>query len=117
MNDRAGLVLLVEDEEAFVDALTISLGREGFAVDVARDGVEALERFDEIEPDLVLLDLMLPRLSGIDVCREIRKRSQVPIIMATAKSAEVDAVVGLEVGADDYITKPYRMRELFWRLS
>ncbi len=110
------LILLVEDEEAFVDALTISLSKEGFRVEVARDGAEALQRFDEVQPDLVLLDLMLPRVSGIDVCREIRAKSQVPIIMATAKSAEVDTVVGLEVGADDYVTKPYRMRELVARM-
>ncbi|MGF1600026.1 MAG: response regulator [Acidimicrobiales bacterium] len=110
------LILVVEDEAAFVDALVVSLNREGFRVEVARDGVEALERFDEVEPDLVLLDLMLPRLSGLDVCREIRTRSQVPIIMATARSAEVDTVVGLEIGADDYVTKPYRMRELVARM-
>lgn len=110
------LILLVEDEEAFVDALTISLRKEGFRVEVARDGAEALRLFEEVEPDLVLLDLMLPRVSGIDVCREIRAQSQVPIIMATARSAEVDTVVGLEVGADDYVTKPYRMRELVARM-
>ena len=80
------------------------------------DGFEALQRFDEVQPDLVLLDVMLPRLSGIDVCRQLRKRSHVPIIMVTAKGAEIDTVVGLEVGADDYITKPYRMRELVARM-
>ncbi|MEM7338315.1 MAG: response regulator transcription factor [Actinomycetota bacterium] len=110
------LVLVVEDEEAFIDALTVGLGKEGFRVEVARDGAEGLARFDELAPDLVLLDLMLPRVSGVDVCREIRTRSQVPIIMVTAKSAEVDTVVGLEVGADDYVTKPYRMRELVARM-
>lgn len=110
------LVLVVEDEESFVDALTIGLGREGFRVDVARDGVEAIERFNEREPDLVLLDLMLPRLSGIDVCREIRRTSSVPIIMVTAKASEIDTVVGLEVGADDYVHKPYRVRELIARM-
>jgi two-component system response regulator RegX3 len=78
-------VLIVEDEESFVDALTIGLKREGFRVEVARDGFEALERFDSVRPDLVLLDVMLPRISGIDVCRQLRKRSQVPIIMVTAK--------------------------------
>lgn len=109
-------VLVVEDEEAFIDALTIGLPKEGFTVEVARDGAEALARFDEIEPDLVLLDLMLPRISGLDVCRELRSRSQVPIIMVTAKSAEVDTVVGLEIGADDYVTKPYRIRELVARM-
>lgn len=110
------LILVVEDEEAFIDALTVGLGREGFRVEVARDGAEALARFDELDPDLVLLDLMLPRISGVDVCRQIRSRSQVPIIMVTAKSAEVDTVVGLEVGADDYVTKPYRIRELVARM-
>jgi two-component system response regulator RegX3 len=110
------MVLVVEDEEAFVDALTVGLRKEGFRVEVARDGAEALTRFDELGPDLVLLDLMLPRISGIDVCRELRRRSQVPIIMVTAKSSEIDTVVGLEVGADDYVTKPYRMRELVARM-
>lgn len=109
-------ILVVEDEESFVDALTIALGREGFQVDVARDGAEALAAFGENEPDLVLLDLMLPRVSGIDVCREIRATSKVPIIMLTAKGDEIDTVVGLEVGADDYITKPYRVRELVARM-
>ena len=109
-------VLVVEDEEAFVDALTVALGREGFDVSVARDGAEALEVVDEVDPDLILLDLMLPRVSGVDVSREIRTTSKVPIIMVTAKSDEIDTVVGLEVGADDYITKPYRMRELIARM-
>jgi two-component system response regulator RegX3 len=110
------VVLVVEDEEAFIDALTIGLTKEGFRVEVARDGAEGLARFDELAPDLVLLDLMLPRISGVDVCREIRTRSQVPIIMVTARSAEVDTVVGLEMGADDYVTKPYRIRELVARM-
>ena len=109
-------MLVVEDEESFVDALTVSLRREGFLVHVARDGVAALEAFDEVRPDLILLDVMLPKLSGVDVCREIRKRSQVPIIMVTAKSEEIDAVVGLEVGADDYVSKPYRFRVLVARM-
>ena len=109
-------VLVVEDEEAFIDALTIGLPKEGFVVEVARDGAEALAMFDAVDPDLVLLDLMLPRVSGLDVCREIRTKSQVPIIMVTAKSAEVDTVVGLEIGADDYVTKPYRIRELVARM-
>ncbi len=109
-------ILVVEDEEAFVDVLTLGLSKEGFEVVVARDGAEALARFDADNPDVILLDLMLPRISGIDVCREIRRRSKVPIIMVTAKSSEVDTVVGLEVGADDYITKPYRMRELIARV-
>lgn len=109
-------VLVVEDEESFIDALSVGLKREGFRVEVARDGMEALNRFDIVNPDLVLLDVMLPRVSGIDVCRQLRRRTQVPIIMVTAKGAEIDTVVGLEVGADDYITKPYRLRELVARI-
>ena len=110
------VVLVVEDESSFVEALTVGLSREGFRVEVAVDGMEALRRFDEVQPDVVLLDVMLPRVSGIDVCRQLRKKSQVPIIMVTAKGAEIDTVVGLEVGADDYVTKPYRMRELVARM-
>ena len=110
------VVLVVEDEPSFVEALTIGLSREGFRVVSVGDGFEAVQRFDEVQPDIVLLDVMLPRLSGIDVCRQLRKRSHVPIIMVTAKGAEIDTVVGLEVGADDYITKPYRMREVVARM-
>ena len=110
------LVFVVEDEPSFVEALTIGLTREGFRVVSVGDGFEAVQRFDEVSPDIVLLDVMLPKLSGIDVCRQLRKRSQVPIIMVTAKGAEIDTVVGLEVGADDYITKPYRMREVVARM-
>ena len=91
-------VLVVEDEESFVEALVVGLKREGFRVKVARDGLEALEVFDASRPDLVLLDVMLPRMSGVDVCREIRNRSRVPIVMVTAKASEIDTVVGLEVG-------------------
>ncbi len=109
-------VLLVEDEDSFVEALVIGLQKEGFAVHVARDGAEALVAFELVRPDLVLLDVMLPKVSGIDVCRELRSRSNVPIIMVTAKSSEIDTVVGLEVGADDYVTKPYRLRELVARI-
>ena len=109
-------VLIVEDEESYVDALTVALHREGFRVEVARDGAEALIVFGRVQPDLVLLDVMLPKITGIDVCRELRKRSSVPIIMVTAKTGEIDTVVGLEVGADDYVTKPYRMRELIARM-
>jgi two-component system response regulator RegX3 len=109
-------VLVAEDEESFVEALVIGLAREGFEVTVANDGAEALALFDRIEPELVLLDIMLPKLSGIDVCRAIRSRSSVPIIMVTAKGTEIDTVVGLEVGADDYVTKPYRLRELVARM-
>jgi two-component system response regulator RegX3 len=109
-------VLVVEDEDSFIDALTVGLTREGFTVSIARDGAEALDMFDDVAPDLVLLDVMLPKVSGIDVCRELRTRSNVPIIMVTAKGAEIDTVVGLEVGADDYVTKPYRLRELVARM-
>jgi two-component system response regulator RegX3 len=108
--------LVVEDEETFIEALTVGLKKEGFRVQVARDGAQALEYFDAVRPDLVLLDLMLPKVSGVDVCRELRSRSRVPIIMVTAKGSEVDTVVGLEVGADDYVTKPYRLRELVARM-
>ena len=116
MTPTAARVLVVEDEESFVEALRIGLQREGFVIDVARDGREALDRFEAATPDLVLLDLMLPRVSGIDVCREIRNKSKVPIIMVTAKGEEIDTVVGLEVGADDYVAKPYRLRELVARM-
>ena len=109
-------VLVVEDEESFVEALTVGLKREGFRVQVARDGIEALDAFDAMKPDVVLLDVMLPRMSGVDVCRELRKKSKVPILMVTAKGTEIDTVVGLEVGADDYVTKPYRIRELVARM-
>ena len=112
----APTVLVVEDEDSFVEALEIGLTREGFTVTVARDGAEALDVFDSVDPDLVLLDVMLPKVSGLDVCRELRARSTVPIIMVTAKGAEIDTVVGLEVGADDYVSKPYRMRELVARM-
>jgi two-component system response regulator RegX3 len=109
-------VLLAEDEESFIDALVIGLGNEGFRVIVARDGAEALRLFDETDPDILLLDLMLPKMSGIDVCRQVRTRSRVPIIMVTAKGTEIDTVVALEMGADDYVTKPYRLRELVARM-
>ena len=109
-------VLVVEDEESFIEALTVGLSREGFRVQVARDGEIALAMFDAVRPDVVLLDVMLPKVSGVDVCRQLRKRSQVPIIMVTAKGSEIDTVVGLEVGADDYVTKPYRIRELVARM-
>ena len=109
-------ILVVEDEASFVEALQIGLTREGFHVEIATDGAQALEMFAKVEPDLVLLDVMLPRMSGLDVCRQIRQTSAVPIIMVTAKSGEIDTVVGLEVGADDYVTKPYRLRELVARV-
>src|SRR3954470_6735093 len=110
------LILVVDDEQSYRDALRVALEREGFRVETASDGAEAVEKFDAHKPALVLLDVMLPRMSGVDVCRELRTRSQVPIIMVTAKTAEIDAVVGLEVGADDYVTKPFRLRELVARL-
>ena len=113
---EAPLVLVVDDEQSYRDALRIALEREGFRVEVAADGAEAIARFDAVRPALVLLDVMLPRITGIDVCRELRSRSQVPIIMVTARNAEIDAVVGLEVGADDYVTKPFRLRELVARV-
>jgi two-component system, OmpR family, response regulator RegX3 len=109
-------VLVVDDEESFAEALSIGLTREGFQVELARDGIQALDRFDAVRPELVVLDIMLPRLSGLDVCRQIRRRSGVPIVMVSAKTSEVDTVVGLEVGADDYVSKPYRLRELTARL-
>ncbi len=109
-------VLVVEDEESFSDPLSYMLRREGFEVAVASTGPEALDAFDQTGADLVLLDLMLPGLSGTEVCRALRARSSVPVIMLTAKDAEVDKVVGLELGADDYVTKPYSHRELVARI-
>jgi two-component system, OmpR family, response regulator RegX3 len=110
------LILVVDDEQSYRDALAVALQREGFLVETAADGPDAIERFDAARPALVLLDVMLPKISGIDVCRELRARSRVPIIMVTARNAEIDAVVGLEVGADDYVTKPFRLRELIARV-
>jgi len=112
----APTVFIVEDEDAFIEALDIGLQREGFRVEIARDGAEALLNFESVKPDIILLDVMLPKVSGTDVWREIRKESQVPIIMVSAKGSEIDTVVGLEVGADDYIVKPYRLRELVARI-
>ncbi|HEY1761102.1 MAG TPA: response regulator transcription factor [Acidimicrobiales bacterium] len=109
-------ILLVEDEESFVDALTVGLEREGFVVTSAIDGQQALTIFKEGDFDVVLLDLMLPKKSGLDVCRDIRLTSTVPIIIVSAKSEEVDMVLMLELGADDYVTKPYRLRELVARI-
>lgn len=109
-------ILVVEDEESFSEALAYLLGREGFDVTVADSGPKAIEEFDRVGADLVLLDLMLPGLSGTEVCKQIRQRSDVPIIMLTAKDSEVDKVVGLELGADDYVTKPYSSRELVARI-
>jgi two-component system response regulator RegX3 len=109
-------ILLVEDEIALSDPLSFLLEREGYEVVVAADGPSALTAFDQDGADLVLLDLMLPGLPGTEVCRELRTRSTVPIIMVTAKDSEIDIVVGLELGADDYITKPYSTRELLARI-
>ena len=109
-------VLVVEDEESFSDALSYMLRREGYEVAVAGTGADALARFDRTGADLVLLDLMLPGLSGTEVCRELRQRSNVPIIMVTARDGEIDKVVGLELGADDYVTKPFSSRELVARI-
>ena len=109
-------LLVVEDEESFIDALEIGLDREGFKVTIARDGQEALDKFAEGKFDAILLDLMLPKISGLDVCRTIRAKSDIPIIIVSAKSEEVDMVLMLELGADDYVTKPYRLRELVARI-
>jgi two-component system response regulator RegX3 len=110
-------ILVVEDEESFSDPLSYLLRKEGYEVSVAETGPVALEDFDRSGADLVLLDLMLPGLSGVDVCRALRHRSSVPVIMLTAKDSEIDKVVGLEIGADDYVTKPYSSRELLARIK
>jgi two-component system, OmpR family, response regulator RegX3 len=109
-------ILVVEDEESITEALVLGLEREGFEVEVAGDGVAALSAFEAKAPDLILLDVLLPKMSGVDVCKAIRASSNVPIIMVSAKSTEIDTVVGLEVGADDYVGKPYRLRELISRI-
>jgi two-component system response regulator RegX3 len=110
-------ILIVEDEASFSEALAFLLGKEGFDVSVAEDGQQAVDKFNKEGADLILLDLMIPIISGIEVCRIIRTTSQVPIIMLTAKDAEIDKVVGLELGADDYVTKPYSSRELIARIK
>jgi two-component system response regulator RegX3 len=109
-------VLVVEDEESFSDALSYMLRKEGFEVSVAETGPAALTEFDRTGADIVLLDLMLPEMSGTEVCRQLRTKSKVPIIMITARDSEIDKVVGLEIGADDYVTKPYSPRELVARI-
>ena len=116
MQSNGHRILIVEDEESLADSIRYNLEREGFSVDVAADGRRALERFRESPANLVILDLMLPEVSGLDVCRAIRTESSVPIIMVTAKDAEADRVSGLELGADDYVTKPFSMRELVSRV-
>jgi two-component system response regulator RegX3 len=110
-------ILLIEDEESLGEALEYQLGREGYAVERATNGAEGLALFKTAGADLLLLDLMLPGLSGEDICKEIRKSSRVPIIMLTARDTEIDKVVGLEIGADDYITKPFSTRELLARIK
>lgn len=109
-------ILVVEDEPTYRDMLEFNLQRDGFKVTTAADGPTALEEFDNGEPDLIVLDLMLPGMSGNEVCRQVRQKSSVPIIMLTAKDSEIDKVVGLEIGADDYVTKPYSYRELVARI-
>jgi two-component system, OmpR family, response regulator RegX3 len=109
-------ILIVEDEPSLSEPLAYLLGREGYETSLAEDGPAALAEFERTGADLILLDLMLPGLPGTEVCREIRQRSSVPIIMLTAKDSEVDIVVGLELGADDYVTKPYSTRELLARI-
>jgi len=109
-------ILVVEDEESFSDALSFMLRKEGFTVSIATTGPDALTAFAREPADLILLDLMLPGMSGTDVCRTIRTRSRVPIIMVTAKDSEIDKVLGLELGADDYVTKPFSSRELVARI-
>lgn len=109
-------VLIVEDEESLADPLAYLLNKEGFETTVVTDGPSALAEFDRARPDIVLLDLMLPGMSGTDVCKQLRQRSSVPVIMVTARDSEIDKVVGLELGADDYVTKPYSARELIARI-
>ena len=109
-------ILVVEDEPSFVDALTVALAREGFEVEAATDGRQGLDSFRAVRPDLVLLDLMLPGLPGLDVLRAMRRESDVPVIVVSAKDAESDVVTALELGADDYVTKPYSVRELVARI-
>ncbi len=116
MAEPAGHILVVEDEDSLSESIRYTLEREGYRVAVANDGERALEKFRTEAPALVLLDLMLPKLSGLDVCRSMREESAVPIIMLTAKDAEADKVSGLELGADDYVTKPFSMRELLSRV-
>jgi DNA-binding response OmpR family regulator len=115
--DRSARILLVDDEQPIQTLLSYPLRRDGYEVVQATDGRQALERFDEQPFDLVVLDLMLPKIDGLEVCRRLRSRSSVPIIMLTAKSEEIDKVVGLELGADDYITKPFSLREFSSRIK
>ena len=114
--DSRPLVLVVDDEESYRQALAAGLSREGFAVELAADGHEALRLFHRVHPDLVLLDLMLPDQSGTELCQRMRALAPVPIIMVTARDSEVDVVLGLELGASDYVAKPFRLRELVARM-
>jgi len=111
------LVLVVDDEKTLVKALTFNLEKEGFRVEQAYDGAEALNKVFALKPDIVVLDLMLPQVDGFDVCRQIRKKTDVPIIMLTARGEDIDKVLGLELGADDYLTKPFNSRELVARIK
>lgn len=110
-------ILIVDDEKPISDIISFNLKNEGYEIDTAYDGEQALEKFESFQPDLVVLDLMLPKIDGLEVCREIRKTSSVPIIMLTAKDSEIDKVLGLELGADDYVTKPFSNRELIARVK
>jgi len=110
-------ILVVDDEKPISDIISFNLENEGYAIEKAYDGEQALEVFEKSQPDLVILDLMLPKMDGLEVCREIRKTSHVPIIMVTAKDSEIDKVLGLELGADDYVTKPFSNRELIARVK
>ena len=109
-------ILVVDDEKPISDIISFNLENEGYAIEKAYDGEQALEVFEKSQPDLVILDLMLPKMDGLEVCREIRKQSAVPVIMLTAKDSEIDKVLGLELGADDYIIKPFRPRDLELRI-
>src|SRR5581483_7006038 len=117
ITDRSARILLVDDEQSIQTLLSYPLRKEGYQVVQATDGRQALERFEEQPFDLVVLDLMLPKVDGLEVCRQLRGRSSVPIIMLTARSDEIDKVVGLELGADDYITKPFSLREFSSRIK
>ncbi len=110
-------ILVVDDEQPIADILKFKLEKEGYTVFVANDGVEAIEKVEEVHPDLILLDIMLPLMDGMEVCREVRKKYDMPIIMLTAKDSEIDKVLGLELGADDYVTKPFSSRELLARVK
>ncbi|MCL2170323.1 MAG: response regulator, partial [Defluviitaleaceae bacterium] len=110
-------ILVVDDEKNIVDIVAFNLHKEGYEVVVARDGEACLEAFEKEEPDLVILDIMMPKMDGLEACKKIREKSQVPIIMLTARAEEVDKVLGLELGADDYVTKPFGVRELLARVK